>query len=135
MNFRRLFDDLRRFARTSSVIELGSAFALATVGVTTISTFIRSLVITPINESGQSFSGQLGTVNIGHRVFDYETPLFQLLIVALVVIAVGLVVRWNHEDIFGDETFLECPHCLAEIPAAASVCSWCTRDVARPAQL
>jgi large conductance mechanosensitive channel len=27
----------------------------------------------------------------------------------------------------------ECPHCLSSIPAAATVCAFCTRDVAEPA--
>jgi large conductance mechanosensitive channel len=29
-----------------------------------------------------------------------------------------------------DETVKECEHCLSSIPVAASVCSFCTRDVA-----
>ena len=29
-----------------------------------------------------------------------------------------------------DETVRQCPHCLSSIPVAASVCSFCTRDVA-----
>jgi len=29
-----------------------------------------------------------------------------------------------------DETVQQCPHCLSDIPAAASVCVFCTRDVA-----
>ena len=133
MLIRPLLDDLRRFLRTGSVIELGAAFALATVGVGFLSTVVNGLTVSPVNnsDSGVGLEGP-GTFVIDHRVFDYEDTLFQLLIVGLVMAAVALVARWNREDIFGEKTFQSCPHCLAEIPAGASVCSFCTRDL--PAQ-
>ena len=28
-----------------------------------------------------------------------------------------------------DSTVRQCPHCLSDIPVAASVCAFCTRDV------
>ena len=125
-----LFRDLRRFLRTGSVVEIGAAFALATVGVELLAQFVNSFVIYPIQNTNVGvIGGDSGTFAIGHRLFEYENFLFQLLIVALVVGAVALVVRWNREGIFGDKTFTDCPHCLAEIPVGASVCSFCTREI------
>ena len=103
---RGLSSDLRRFLRTSRVIELGAAFALATVGVETIATFVNSLIVSPVQNSDSNFSpAGGGTFAIDHRVFDFEDPLFQLLILALVVGAVMLVVRWSRDTLFGDEIF------------------------------
>jgi large-conductance mechanosensitive channel len=130
MGLRLLAIDLRRFLRRESVVDLAAAFALGTTAVTLISTVVNSLVVFPVRNSNSGLvGGESGTFAIDHRVFDYEDVLFELLIAALVVAAVMAVVRLSRETLFGDKTFRECPHCLAEIPVGASVCSFCTRTV------
>jgi hypothetical protein len=59
--------------------------------------------------------------------------LFELLITVGVVGAAALVVRFGAETLWDDTDVRNCPHCLSEIPAAASVCSYCTRVVAEDA--
>jgi large-conductance mechanosensitive channel len=126
------FSDLRRFLKTDSVIELGAAFAIATAGVELVRTVVISLVQSPIDYSTSYFGSQSsahGTFTIHGRVFDYEDPLIALLITVVVILAAGLVVRWSRSSVFADDLYGECPHCLAEIPIGASVCSFCTREL------
>ena len=134
---RESLHDLRRFLSARSVIEIGAAFAVATMGVRVISSFVNYLVVLPLHNSdgNDDFGGSLfsnGSVTIFHRIFGLESFLWDVVTFALVLGAVALIVRRNRETIFGDETFTECPHCLSEIPVEASVCSSCTRDVSAP---
>jgi large-conductance mechanosensitive channel len=126
--------DLRRFLSARSLIEIGAAFALATIGVRVISSFVNYLVVLPLHNSDESndFGGSLfsnGSVTIFHRIFGLESFLWDVVTFALVLGVVALIVRRNRENVFGDETFTECPHCLSEIPVGASVCSSCTREI------
>ena len=85
--------------------------------------------------SNRSF-GEL-SFTLHHSVFLYGHFLSAL--IAFVVIAAvlfflvvkpvnALMDRMKTEPPV-DETVMACPHCLSSIPAAASVCSFCTRDV------
>ena len=83
--------------------------------------------------------GLLGslTFTINHSVFRYGAFLNSLItfvVIAAVVFFLvvkpmnALMARRKTEPAV-DETVKKCPHCLSSIPVAASVCSFCTRDV------
>jgi large conductance mechanosensitive channel len=126
------FGDLRRFLKTDSVVELVSAVAIGFALFGLIQAVVDDLIRAPIDEGAGGLAGfteEHGYVTIGGRLFDYEDPLFALAIFGVVLLAVALVIRWSRQSIFADDLYDSCPHCLAEIPVGALVCSFCTRDL------
>ena len=134
-----MISDLRSFLGRHTVVELFVAFALATAVVGFVASVVNGLVYTPITETVSALQPNTRSLEfvIGNRVFDTAGILASGLILALVVLVAAYTVRINQDDLWQDEgEFVNCPYCLSEIPAAASVCSACTRDLGpKPASL
>ena len=122
--------DLRDFLGRDTVIELVVAFALGSAVVAFLGAVVGGLVIAPITASANVFGGGGNLDFVIHgRVFQTEFILEYGLVVTLVAAAAALLVHMRREVLWQDEELAKCPHCLSEIPAAASVCAACTRDV------
>jgi large conductance mechanosensitive channel len=126
--------DLRSFLERATVVELLLAFAFATTTVSFVSAVVNGLVLQPIRYSGHDFPSSLDHLSaaILGRAFDFSNILASGLVLALVVAGAAWLLR-AADDALWDETVMRvCPHCLSEIPRAAPVCSYCTRDVPSP---
>lgn len=125
-----MIESLRAFFRRAGVIELAGAIAAAWAFVQLLQSLIQGLVVTPIltpdDEGGRSFFGD-GYFGLGGRVFDWIHPLTGVAVLVLVAVAVAALLRASTAS---ERELVDCPHCLESIPAGASVCSFCTRDVA-----
>ena len=123
---------IRNFFRRQTVIELTGAVALAWATVSFLQTLFRGFVSTPITTPVTDFGGSRlfvhGYFALGGRIFDWINPLAGLAVLALVLAAVTGLLKVS--DSGPERPLRECPHCLEDIPAAAPVCSYCTRDVA-----
>ena len=126
-----MLDDLRDFLSRNSLLELAVAVLVGFAALHLIESVVNGLVVTPIREGGGAFSQvSNGGVVIFGRFFDWLSPLESLLTFAIVLAFVALVVRWGEDVVFAEGDTRACPHCLSEIPEAAAVCSYCTRDAA-----
>ena len=123
---------IRNFFRRQTVIELAGAVAVAWAAVSFLEALFRGLVTTPITTAVPDFAGAnlfgRGYFALGGRIFDWINPLAALAVLALVLAAVVGLLKVS--DRGPERPLRECPHCLEDIPAAAAVCSYCTRDVA-----
>lgn len=70
------------------------------------------------------------TVHLGRHYVYLGNILADLIALALLLATALILVRKLRLTTPTEDELRECPHCLAEIPAAASVCQFCTRDVA-----
>jgi hypothetical protein len=62
-------------------------------------------------------------------VFEIANPLRGGLTLLTLLAAAAFFLRNRDEAFWGDSETVQCPHCLSEVPAAARVCSYCTRDI------
>ena len=129
-----MFTDLRSFLGRQTVIELLVAFALAAGVVSFVGSVVGGLVYTPIQE--RASSSDFGSVNgplsfvLAGRVFDTTEILVSGIALLLLLLGTWLYVRLHEGALWQDSAEITtCPHCLSDIPAAARVCSYCTRDV------
>jgi large conductance mechanosensitive channel len=129
--------EFKEFLLRGNLVELAVAFVIGAAFAALVTAFVDNLV-TPIIAAigGQpDFSNLHFTIN--GSTFTYGLFL-NALITFLVIAAViffsvvkpmnALMARRKTEPPV-DETVQACPHCLSSIPVAASVCSFCTRDV------
>ena len=127
-----MISDLRSFFGRPSVIELFVAFALALASVDFVLAVVNGLVYTPITQtvSASQPGHRSFEFVIGNRLFDTAGILSSAIVLALVILVAVYLLRKNADVLWQDEgEFVDCPHCLSAIPAAASVCAACTRDV------
>jgi hypothetical protein len=122
----------REFFRRQTVIELTGAVAVAWATFSFLQAAFRGLVISPIMTAspdpvGNSLWGR-GYFTLGGRVFDWIDPLAALAVLGLIVGALAGLLRVTKAS--SERPLRECPFCLEDIPAAAAVCSYCTRDLA-----
>jgi large conductance mechanosensitive channel len=123
---------VRDFFRRQTVIELTGAVAVAWAAFSFLQVLFRGLVITPVTTAVPDFGGAnffgRGYFALGGRVFDWIDPLAGLVVLGLILGAVAGLLKATGRP--SERPLRECPHCLEDIPAAAAVCSYCTRDVA-----
>ena len=125
-----MLDGLRDLLARKSLLEIAIAVLLGFAALHLIESFVTGFVVIPIREGGGTFSEvSTGGVVVFGRYFDWLSPLESLFTFALVLAVVTAVVRWGDGLLFARGTERRCPHCLSDIPVAAAVCSFCTRDV------
>lgn len=117
---------LRSFLSERSLVEFAVAVALAGLVVAVISN-VAELVVLALPRNGDV---GFYSVRIGRHVLGFSSLSFSVLALALLLGLIWLVVRALGLESWEDDDPRECPHCLSEIPTAASVCEYCTRDVA-----
>jgi large conductance mechanosensitive channel len=129
--------DFKAFLLRGNMVDLAVAVVVGVAFGAVVTAFVGDLITPLIAAIGgkQDFSALSFTIN--HSRFAYGAFLNALL--AFVVIAAvvfflvvkpvnALMARRKTEPPV-DETVRTCPHCLSEIPVAATVCAFCTRDV------
>jgi large conductance mechanosensitive channel len=116
------------FLRRAAVIELLVAFAVASSAIGFVSNLTYGLIVTPITESGRE--NNAFAFSLFGRQFEYIQPVSALIAFGLVLAGAAFLVHKADSVLWDERKTRDCPHCLSEIPAAAAVCSYCTRDVA-----
>lgn len=126
--------DFKAFLLRGNLVELAVAFviglAFAAVVTALVGDFITPLIAAIAGK--QDFSSL--TFTIHHSRFKYGDFLNALLSFVLIAAAVFFLVVKPVNALMArrqkdEPTTRPCPHCLSEIPIAATVCASCTRDV------
>jgi large conductance mechanosensitive channel len=128
----------KKFLLRGNVVDLAIAVVIGAAFGAVVTAFVKDL-ITPIVGAfaGQAdfstlhFTIHKATFNYG----DFLNVLLAFVIIAAVVYFLVLVPVNHLMDRFKpapDEPTptRDCPHCVSSIPTTASVCAYCTRDVA-----
>jgi large conductance mechanosensitive channel len=129
--------DFKEFLLRGNLVSLAVAFVIGGAFAALIAALVTDLFTPLIAAIGGNpdFSALHFTLN--NSVFLYGA-FFNALIAFVVIAAVvfffvvkpvnHLMDRMKTEPPV-DETVKDCPHCLSSIPAAATACAFCTRDV------
>jgi large conductance mechanosensitive channel len=129
--------DFKAFLLRGNMVDLAVAVVVGVAFGAVVTAFVGDLITPLIAAIGgkQDFSALSFTIN--HSRFAYGAFLNALLafvviaavIFFLVVKPVNALMARRKTEPPVDETVRTCPHCLSEIPVAATVCAFCTRDV------
>ena len=127
----------KKFLLRGNLVDLAVAFVIGAAFAALVTALVKDF-ITPLLAAigGQpNFSALNFTVN--HSTFlygDFINALISFLLLAAViyffVVAPFSKLLERYKPTPEQPTPVQdCPHCLSSIPAAASVCSYCTRDL------
>ena len=126
--------DFKAFLLRGNLVDLAVAVVVGVAFGAVVTALVGDLVTPLIAAIGgkPDFSTLSFTINHSRFAYgDFINALLAFLIIAtvvffLVIKPVNAVLARRQKD---EPTTRPCPHCLSEIPLAASVCSFCTRDV------
>jgi large conductance mechanosensitive channel len=123
--------DLGDFVSGRHVIELIASIALAIGVFQLVHALVHGFVLTPLSFTrGTGFAGNGPlTFAVGGKVFYYGDLLGYGITLALLGPLLLLVVRLGRARLWDDTEVRDCPFCLTEIPAAATVCGACGREI------
>ena len=126
--------DFKAFLLRGNLVDLAVAVVVGVAFGAVVTAFVGDL-ITPLIAAiaGKPDFSNL-TFTIHHSQFKYGDFLNALISFVVIAAAVFFVVVKPVSALMalrqkGEPTTKPCPHCLSEIPVAASVCAFCTRDV------
>jgi len=129
--------DFKEFVLRGNLVSLAVAFVIGVAFSNVVQALVRDLISPLIAAIGgdTSFEQLHFTIHGSYFLYgDFLNYLIAFVVIAAVVFFLvvkpvnALMDRMKTEPPV-DETVKPCPHCLSSIPAAASVCSFCTRDV------
>ena len=129
--------DFKAFLLRGSMVDLAVAVVVGVAFGAVITAFVGDLITPLIAAIGGKHDFSALSFTINHSRFAYGAFLNALLafvviaavIFFLVVKPVNALMARRKTEPPVDETVRTCPHCLSEIPVAATVCAFCTRDV------
>lgn len=130
--------DFRAFILRGNVVDLAIGVAIGAAFATVVGAFTTGIITPLLAIPGDSANLAGYTVTIGGAEFLYGSvidALIQFLIVAavlffFVVVPVNKLMARRRTEPEVEATTKGCAHCLSNIPIAATVCAFCTRDVA-----
>ena len=128
----------KKFLLRGNVVDMAVAIVIGIAFGLLVAAFVKDFVTPLIAAIGgkPDFSQLYFTINNSKFLYgDFINALLAFLLLALVisflvVLPVGkLIARYKPAE---DELAptKDCPHCLSAVPAAATVCAFCTRDLA-----
>jgi large conductance mechanosensitive channel len=129
--------DFKEFLLRGNLITTAVAFVIGLAFAAVITALITDLVTPLIAAIGGNpdFSQLHFTINSSVFLYgSFLNALITFVVVAavlffLVVKPTNALMNRAKTEPPVDPTVKQCPHCLSEIPAEASVCAFCTRDV------
>lgn len=112
----------------TSVLELTAVIVIARAVISFVAFGVFGFVIWPILTPASPAGGDFTTSHPGGfalagRIFDWADPAAHSLVLALFAALAYLVARHRRTP------RITCPHCLAQVLPAATVCFNCTRDL------
>jgi len=126
--------DFRAFLLRGNLVDLAVAVVIGVAFAAVVAALVGDL-ITPLIAAvagKQDFSSLVFTINHSRFKYgDFIDALLSFTVVAaavffLVVKPMNALIAGRHKD---EPATKPCPHCLSEIPRAATACAFCTRDV------
>lgn len=123
--------DLRSFFERATVVELLLAFAFAGAIVSFVTALVNGVLISPIEQGGHEYPSSFSelTASIFGRAFQFTNILQNVVVLLLLAVGAAFLLRATDDVLWDAGATRTCPYCVSEIPAEASVCSYCTRDV------
>ena len=129
--------DFKAFLLRGNLVDLAVAVVIGVAFGALVTAFVGDLITPLIAAIGGKHDFSALSFTINHSRFAYGAFLNALLafvviaavIFFLVVRPVNALMARRKTEPPVDETVRTCPHCLSEIPVAATVCAFCTRDV------
>ena len=130
--------DFKEFLLRGNLVTTAVAFVIGLAFAAVITALVTDLITPLIAAIGGNPDFSKLTFRINGSVFYYGrflNALITFIVVALVIFFLvvkpvnHLMDRMKTEPPV-DETVKQCEHCLSSIPVEASVCAFCTRDVA-----
>lgn len=130
--------DFRAFILRGNVVDLAIGVAIGVAFATVVGAFTTGIITPLLAIPGDSANLAGYTVTIGGAEFQYGAvidALIQFLITAaalffLVIVPVNKLMARRRTEPEVEAMTKGCDHCLSNIPVAATVCAFCTRDVA-----
>jgi len=132
-----LLKDFKAFVLRGNVVDLAVAVVIGTAFGAVVTAFVEGLLTPLLAIPGETNFGDL-SFEIGGGTFAYGAVLDAIIAFLLIAAAVYFFVvrpvnalmarRKTEPDV--ESTTKDCAHCLSSIPVGASVCAFCTRDVA-----
>jgi large conductance mechanosensitive channel len=130
--------DFREFILRGNLVSLAVAFVIGLAFAEVVQSLVRDLVTPLLAAIGgnSDFENLTFTIHGSRFLYgDFLNYLISFLVISavlffLVVKPMNALMARRKTEPPVDESVQQCPHCLSDIPAAASVCAFCTRDVA-----
>jgi large conductance mechanosensitive channel len=129
--------DFKAFLLRGNLVDLAVAVVLGVAFGAVVTALVGDIVTPLIAAIGgkQDFSTLSFTINHSRFAYgDFINAVLAFVVIAAVVFFLvikpvnALMARRKTEPPV-DASVRQCPHCLSDIPVAASVCAFCTRDV------
>jgi large conductance mechanosensitive channel len=125
-----MIKEFKAFALKGNLLELAVAFILSLAFSAVITAFIEGVIMPFIAAVVGKPNFDALTLEIGDGVIRYGTFLTTVVNFLLVAFVLFLLIKASQKvQKPAAHVSKECPHCLSTIPAAASVCNSCTREV------
>ena len=130
--------DFREFLLRGNLVDMAVGIVIGIAFAAVITALVADLITPLIAAIGGNpdFSNLTFTINKSHFLYGaFINALITFLVIAaviffLVVKPVNALMARRKTEPPVDETVRQCPHCLSEIPAAATRCAFCTQEVA-----
>lgn len=130
-------DGFKKFLLRGNLVDLAVAFVIGAAFAALVTGLVKDL-ITPLLAAigGKPDFSQLSFTLNGSKFLygDFLNLLITFVIVAavmyfLVVVPFGKLLERFRPTAEEPAVLQTCPHCLSSVPAAAAVCSFCSRDI------
>lgn len=131
----------KKFLLRGNLVDLAVAFVIGAAFAALIAGLVKDLVTPLIGAIGgkPDFSALTFTINKSQFFYgDFINLLIAFVLVAaviyfLVVVPFSQLLERYKPTPDEPAPVQDCPHCLSSVPKAATVCAFCTRDLATPA--
>jgi large conductance mechanosensitive channel len=135
-----MLKDFKAFLLRGNVVDLAIAVVIGAAFGGVVTAFVEDLLTPLISIPGKATFGDL-QFKIRDSAFKYGDFLNKVVAFILLAAVVFFFVvkpinalmarRKTEPDV--ESTTVDCPHCLSSIPIGATVCAFCSRDVAAAA--
>jgi large conductance mechanosensitive channel len=130
--------DFKEFLLRGNLVDMAVGIVLGLAFAAVVAALVADLITPLIAAIGGNpdFAGLSFTINKSHFLYGaFINTLLSFLVIAavvffLVVRPVNALLARRRTETAVDTPLQQCRHCLSDIPAAATVCAFCTRDVA-----
>lgn len=129
--------DFKAFLLRGNLVDLAVAVVLGVAFGAVVTALVGDLVTPLIAAIGgkQDFSSLSFTINHSRFAYgDFINAVLAFVVIAavvffLVIKPVNALMARRKTEPPADASVRQCPHCLSDIPVAANVCAFCTREV------
>ena len=142
-----MLKEFKEFAMRGNVIDMAVGIIIGAAFGKIVSSFVKDIVMPPIgkitggvdftelyiNLSGGNFANLEAAKKAGAATINYGLFINTVVDFVIVAFAIFIVIkqinRLKKEPAPADPTTKKCPHCISEIPIAATKCAHCTADI------